>query len=30
MNATDDIDGSTAIPSVRLSFRDTPELYENG
>jgi len=28
MNATDDTD--IAIPSVRLSVRDTPELYPNG
>jgi len=28
MNATDDID--TAAPSVRLSVRDTPVLYQNG
>jgi len=28
MNATDDID--IAIPSGRLSVRDTPELCENG
>jgi len=28
MNATDDID--IAIPSVRLSVRDTPELCQNG
>jgi len=28
MNATDDID--IAIPSVRLSVSDTPELYQNG
>jgi len=28
MNATIDID--TAIPSVCLSVRDTPELYQNG
>jgi len=28
MNATDDID--IAIPSVRLSVRDTPRLCQNG
>jgi len=28
MNATDDTD--IAIPSARLSVRDTPELYPNG
>jgi len=28
IHATDDID--IAIPSVRLSVRDTPVLYQNG